>query len=72
MVAACHLQLLPKDDLEILETSLAEFPARHRGRGAALTWLRVGEIDEAVRLEVRVDRHIEQSPLPLGEDFGHA
>jgi len=72
MVASCHLRLLPKDDLDILETGLAEFPARHRSRGTPFAKLRIGKIDEAVRLEVRVDRHIEQSPLLLGENFAHA
>ena len=72
MVAAPDLRLLAEDHLDAVEAALAEFPARHRGSGAALARLGIGEINEAVRFEVGVDGHIEQSALPYGNDLRHA
>src|SRR4029077_14009940 len=72
MVAALHLWLLAEYHLDAVEAALAEFPARHRGGGATLAWFGIGEINEVVRLEVGVDRHIEQSSLPHGNDLRHA
>ena len=72
MEVPIDLRHLPEDHLDILEAAVAELSARHRRRGAALSWLRIGEINEAVRLEVGVDGNVEQSPLPCDNDFGHA
>jgi hypothetical protein len=56
MEVAIDLWHLPEDDLDVIEAALAELPTRHRGRSPTLAWLRIGEIDEAVRFEVWVDR----------------
>ena len=49
MIAALNLRFLAEDHLDIVEAAFAELAARHRGRGFALAWLGIGEIDEAVR-----------------------
>src|SRR5262245_60290556 len=72
MVLTLDLRLLAEDHLDAVEAALAKLPACHRGRGAALAWLGIGKISEVVRLEVGVNCHIEQSPLPHGNDLRHA
>ena len=58
-----------KMHLEALDRSSAQRPRAERGRGAALRpRLGVGEVDEAVLGEVRVERDVEQPALALRED----
>ena len=72
MVAAADLGLLPEDDLDILETPVAELAARDRGSCAVFAGLRIGEIDEVVLGESGIERHIEKAALAVCDYLGHA
>jgi hypothetical protein len=63
---------LAEDDFNVLEAVALQSPPRDSRRGAALPWLGIGEINQAICTEIRVERHVEQSPLTLGDDLGDA
>ena len=54
------------------QAAVAQLGARHRRRGAARAFGRVGEIEHAVLREVRMQADIEQAALAAGIDLGHA
>ena len=73
MIAAVDFRILPEDHLHVVEAVRAELAARDRGAGfAGIARLRIGKIDEAVLGEVRIERHVEQAALTLGDHLRHA
>src|SRR3954452_12014357 len=71
VVATRNFRLLPKDHRHIVQRrgSLIELSPRHGSRGRVIrTWLRIAEIDQAVRSEVRIKCHVQQAPLTMGVD----
>src|SRR5690606_19211428 len=74
MVSARHCRLLPENDLEILERRgiLVESAPACRSSGPVSTPFGEGKINEAILLELRVQHHIEQTTLPLCNDFRRA
>jgi len=61
-------QLLSCDAVEARRVQKLHFHTH----GTTLAGLRIREIDEAVRREVRIDRHVEQAALLLVHDLRHA
>ena len=65
-------RLLAKDDLEILHAVVDQTTSAQRGRRAAVAGLGVGQVDQAVLVEIRVECHIQQPALPFGIHLGGA
>src|SRR5690606_7023699 len=60
-----------EDLLDVREASALEAPADHRGRRPpVVAGLGVAQVDEAVLLEVRVDRDVQEPALAPGPDLG--
>src|SRR5207245_11527377 len=66
------LRLLPEDDLRLLEPRGAELRAHQLGANAAFAGARIGEIDDAVLAEARMQRDLQQPALPARRDTRHA
>jgi len=68
MVPARHLRLLAIDHLHVLEAPVAESAPRDRRPGVvAIPGLGVGEIQQSILAEPRIDGDVEQPALPSRE-----
>jgi hypothetical protein len=74
MSGAVDLRLLAEDHLHRFQRAhvVIEPAPRHGGAVAAFSSLREGEIDEPVRREVGIERHVEQPALVAHVDLRHA
>src|SRR5262249_34175174 len=71
MIPAGDLWKLPEDHLDIIDAAVTELAAGNGGSGAIFAWLCIGEIDQSVVGEMRIERHVEQPALALREDLWH-
>jgi hypothetical protein len=72
VVAAADAGALAEDDREVLQPSVGEPRACHRGGGAAVAGPGIREIDPPVAGEGRIQGYVEQAALPFGVHLRHA
>src|SRR5262249_46500955 len=71
MIPTGNLWKLPEDHLDIVDAAVTELTAGNCGSRVIFAWLRIGQIDQSVVGEMRIERHIEQPALALCENLWH-